>query len=132
MAANNPQVYDAETFQFFLELDKKRAVRSGRSFLLLLVEGKEAESLSEGCDQLFEALRYSLRETDYLGWYRANRVAGAVLTYTGDRACGDVCLAVRKRATETLDALSSGIGQSFNIDVRQLTSRQRDVTSLWP
>ena len=127
-----PAIYNEETFQFFLELDKKRAVRSGRSFLLLLVEGKETESLSEGSDRLFEALRRSLRETDYVGWYRANRVVGAVLTYTGEQACSDVCLAVRKRATDALDELPSGTERSFDIDVVQLTARQPKITSLWP
>ena len=89
-------------------------------------------SLSEGGDELFEALRSALRETDYVGWYRTGQVVGAVLTHTGEHACGDVCRVVRNRAAEALHALSSGTEQSFNVDVRHLTSRQPDVTSLWP
>ena len=132
MDATKPQFYDEETFQRFLELDNNRAVRSGRSFLLLLVEGKDTVSLSESHDELFEALRGSLRETDYVGWYRTGRVAGAVLTHTGEHACGEVCLAVQKRAAHALDELSSGTEKSFNVDVRHLTSRRPDVTALWP
>ena len=46
-----PEFYDEDTFKRFLELDKNRAVRSGRSYLLLLVEGTEILSLSEGGDE---------------------------------------------------------------------------------
>ena len=70
-------VYDEDTFRHFLALDKNRTERSGRPFLLLLVDVGKLSGSRDGFEAFFEALRRSLRETDYVGWYQASQVAGA-------------------------------------------------------
>ena len=67
-----PVHYTQETFRYFLALEEIRSRRSKRPFLLLLVE-VEPETPSS---KIFSALRRSLRETDFVGWYHKHRVAG--------------------------------------------------------
>ena len=62
--------------------------RSNRRLRLLLatleaVPGKPAPILPAYAARLFEGLRLWLRETDVMGWYRQDRVAGAVLGVRG-------------------------------------------------
>ena len=71
----------------FLEIERKRSEVSGRPFLLLLIDlkraaGSELESPIDATLEgpLFSALALCLRETDFVGWYRAHRSIGAVLT----------------------------------------------------
>jgi hypothetical protein len=78
-------VYNEEAFKYFLQVEQRRADRSSRSFLLMLVDFRDPH-----CDRprmesavarkVFAALAECLRETDFVGWYREGEVAGAVLT----------------------------------------------------
>ena len=74
--------YNEEAFRHFLALEGKRSELSGRPFLLLLVDLKEQpvdlkEQPEVGADKLLLALCLCVRETDFVGWYRERRVAGA-------------------------------------------------------
>jgi len=64
-------------------LERKRAERSRRQFLLMLVNAQELLS-ENGSDaiaaQMIDALLSSTRETDVSGWYQHNAVLGAILT----------------------------------------------------
>jgi len=76
--------YNEETFLYFLAIERARAERSNRRLRLLLatlepVLGKPVPISSSHAARLFEGLRLSLRDTDVMGWYRQDRVAGAVL-----------------------------------------------------
>ena len=77
--------YNEEAFRHFLEVERTRASRSQRTFLLLLVslrssspDGNEVSRSAAG--PLFYGLRECVREIDFIGWYRDRKVAGAVLT----------------------------------------------------
>jgi hypothetical protein len=79
------RAYNEEAFRYFLEIERKRAVRLGRPCLLLLVSLKgqpkpDARISPVLAAKLFSSLWVCLRETDVIGWYREDRVAGAVLT----------------------------------------------------
>jgi hypothetical protein len=81
--------YNEEAFHHFLAIERKRSEASTRPFLLLLVEFEKrlGASVPIGHDiaaGLFAALTESLRDTDVIGWYREQRIAGAVLTDLGD------------------------------------------------
>jgi hypothetical protein len=119
------QAYDEETFRYFLNLEQTRAGRAGRSCLLVLVDlqtqaGSRAAIDSWLAAKLFRGLTLSLRETDFIGWYRHGVVAGAVLTQHADvdaeasRVVGDrVHRAVRQR-------LPSDVAARLQIRVYQL------------
>jgi hypothetical protein len=79
------EAYQEGAFRHFLTIERKRAERSGRSMLLLLVEfkaGRNDEGLLQAsmASRVFSALSGCVREIDFIGWYRTGRVAGAVLT----------------------------------------------------
>ena len=70
-------------FSRLLYLERKRAERSRRPFLLLLlnVESLISDSGKEGFSRNLEtALSSSVRETDIKGWYEQGRVTGIILT----------------------------------------------------
>jgi len=82
------EAYNEQAFHHFLAIERKRSEASTRPFLLLLVEFDKHLGLpvSVGPDvasRLFAALAESLRDTDVIGWYREQRIAGAVLTDLG-------------------------------------------------
>ena len=101
------QAYDEEAFQYFLAIERNRSGRSGRPFLLLLVDLTQAPGVSERFDplvgvKLFSVLWLCLRETDFIGWYRQERVAGAVLTLFADECRTEVSRLIRQRVSEML------------------------------
>lgn len=76
--------YNEEAFQYLLAIERTRSERSGRPFLLLMVDLKEQPGGSARIDstiagKLFRGLSHSLRETDFIGWYGHERAVGAVL-----------------------------------------------------
>ena len=90
LVAGAEEAYNEPAFRYFLGLERRRAARSRRSMLVLVVRLKNtsrstpaAESLAT--QKLFAGLWLSLREVDFVGWFRAGRLAGAVLTQ-GDEA----------------------------------------------
>jgi hypothetical protein len=81
--------YDEETFHHLLAMERARTERSSQRLRLLLVTlepvpGKPVPIVPASAARLFESLRLSLRETDIVGWYRQDRVAGAVLSARAD------------------------------------------------
>jgi len=91
----DPDTFNEETFHYFLAIERQRSERSGRPFVLLLVELKDAAGQSVSIDRsaalkVFVGLRACLRETDVHGWYRTHFAAGALLTELGDGAASDL------------------------------------------
>ena len=76
--------YNETAFRYFLNADRQRVHRSERSLILLLVSvrqqpGRSAPLNDPAASALFAGLAASVREVDFIGWYRQGRVAGAVL-----------------------------------------------------
>jgi hypothetical protein len=88
--------HDEATFRYLLEVEHRRADRTGRPFVLVLVDTPTAAR----AEAVFASLEDCLRETDFIGWYEHAQTAGAVLTELGD-ACGqDVVDLVRRKVLE--------------------------------
>jgi hypothetical protein len=122
------QAYNEEAFSYFLALERKRSERSGRPFLLLLIEVVELMELrgssvrvdSNIARKLFDALRPSLRETDFIGWYREGRVIGAVLTQPVRVPGADISRAIHQRIGESLqECLSPDVSSRLQVRVYQ-------------
>ncbi len=74
-----------ERFVKQLALERKRAERSGRSFVLMLLDPSRLlreESREEAIGRIVSALAQSIRETDIRGWY-AESVIGVIFTEIG-------------------------------------------------
>jgi hypothetical protein len=78
------QAYNEEAFRHFLSLERKRSERASRSFVLVLVSlrtspGETTAIAPALAARLFAGLGECVREIDFVGWFRRERVAGAVL-----------------------------------------------------
>jgi GGDEF domain-containing protein len=102
------QAYNEEAFRYFLEIERRRSERSNRPFLLVLVDLAKSSGTKSHFSQtmatwLFSRLTQCLRETDFVGWYRENNVAGAVLTERAHNTPMDVRQRVAERVRQALN-----------------------------
>jgi len=129
------EAYNEEAFQYFLEIERKRSEISNRPFLLMLIEfdkyptsvNQEIDAVTAG--KLFAILRQCLRETDFIGWYRDRRVAGAVLTQNGEPDRDDLSEVVRWRVNEALERHFPSDGpRGLQVRIYQLSPHAKAVS----
>ena len=99
--------YGEEAFRYLLAVERRRAECSGRPFFLMLVDLKRASARCASIDadvalMVFKGLSAALRDTDFTGWYREGRIAGAVLAQLSDAARDRASHAVSQRVREHL------------------------------
>lgn len=122
--------YNEETFLHFLAIERARAERSKQRLWLLLatlepVAGKPLPFPPASAARVFEGLRESLRETDIMGWYRQDRVAGAVLSASADAPGYETSGLIEKRVGEGLRGrLPSRIARGLRVRVTQQGPRR--------
>jgi hypothetical protein len=127
------ETYNEEAFHHFLSIERKRSEASSRPFLLLLVEFDKHLGLPvpigrDVASRLFAALAASLRDTDVIGWYREQRIAGAVLTDLGD-APQTIRPAITQRVRAFLQCdLPGEIASLVQVRLYQLPARVEAVT----
>jgi hypothetical protein len=78
------ETHNESSFRYFLTQDRRRAKRSNRSLLLVLVAlrhgvGRGATLTDEESSMLFTALGACLRDIDIVGWYRQDRIVAGIL-----------------------------------------------------
>jgi hypothetical protein len=119
-------VYNEEAFRHFLAVERMRAERSERSFLLLLVSLRR--SPDDGvriprtvCASLFSGLALCVREVDFIGWYRDGVAAGAVLAQGLDEPDAAAPGRIIERVTSVLtEQLPSRIAERLRVRVVHL------------
>jgi hypothetical protein len=99
--------YNEAAFRHFLDLDCRRAERSMRSLLLILVRTRMRGGVRpalEGrtAERVFHALGSCVREVDFAGWYREGTVAGAVVALHAG-ATADVAERLAGRVDQMLE-----------------------------
>ena len=115
-------VYKQEVFRYLLESESKRSERSGRFCRILLMYWTDAQGRIVPMDSHFAksvmaASSRSLRETDYIGWYRDGRIVGAVLTVLVQESMAQVASHLQKRLAEVLQSELS-IEDSRRLQIR--------------
>jgi hypothetical protein len=116
------QAYNEQAFRYFLQIERGRAARAHRPLLLLLLELKRSEDPAlidpAVAAKLFDCLWHCLRETDVMGWYREDRVAGAVLTHVEGECGPEVLDIIRQRVGQMLsESLSTDVARQFRVRV---------------
>jgi len=108
-AARQPSMLNEGSFQDMLTLERRRAERSRKPFVLMLLSsdvlnGSTGKALFEASQALIPAIR----ETDLIGWYQMGDVLGIIFTEVGS----DV-LAVNVKALrdKMIAALQEGLGE---------------------
>ena len=100
--------HSEDGFRYLLDNEFKRSERSGRSFRVLLAyltapNGSFEKMGSNVASKLLAALSRSLRETDYIGWYRDGHIVGGVLTALGDCPTETVVHQIEQRLVHALE-----------------------------
>jgi len=99
--------YNEEAFQYLLEGESKRSKRSGHLYHILLIYCTNEQGIliameSNIAKTVIAALSRSLRETDYIGWYRAGLIVGGVLTVVKQESMAQVSSHIQKRMADAL------------------------------
>jgi lipopolysaccharide/colanic/teichoic acid biosynthesis glycosyltransferase len=96
----------AETaFHAMVAHERKRTERSGKPFLLTLVDMGNSTILDKSgkvLDKVLSALSLSTRETDITGWYRNRTVIGVMFTEIGADDRNLILSTIMTRVSETL------------------------------
>ncbi len=103
------EILGEKTFQNLLRLERKRAERSGRRFVLMLLEPGRLlanPAKRDAFNKLVSALLRTTRETDYRGWYEDKAIFGIIFTEVSNGAYGTVLQAL---LTKTGHALCSAL-----------------------
>ena len=129
--ARSGSPYTEEAFRYFLALERRRTARAGRALVLVLVrltpEPRGERRIGRAvAARLFGALRVSVREVDFMGWYRSERIAGAVLMQRTASPSRDVCRRIGERAGEALRGrVSARIARRVRVRVVLLAPGRR-------
>jgi len=96
-------VHNEAVFRHLLNIERKRAEQASRSVLLVLVSirgtpGRSDRVAPRTASAVFSALGSSVREVDFIGWFRDGQVAAAVLVHQGP----DQSSTITARITERL------------------------------
>jgi hypothetical protein len=120
------QAYNEEAFRHFLAIERKRAERSQRPTFLVLI--RVMQQTSDGgrigpvaATKIFAALCHGLREVDVIGWFREDRVVGAVLGRGATPSEPDTRSRITHRIAEVLDSrVPAVVARRLHVRVVQL------------
>lgn len=98
------ELVSEEHFRKVLSIEHKRADRSERRFVLMLVHVREMlQTAGEQAIQgIAEALSGATRETDFCGWYNQGSVVGVICTEIGTGDVSSVLGALHSKVTGAL------------------------------
>jgi hypothetical protein len=120
------QAYNQAAFRHFLAIERRRAERSMRSVLLVLVSVRNSTRVGANLPvrtaaAIFRGLGESVREVDFVGWFREGRVAGAVLAEGKSTASDQTRQLMAERVTRTLvEHLPAHEAKNVRVRVLQL------------
>ena len=125
------QAYNQMAFRHFLSIERRRAERSGRPLLLVLValRGNQIDRglTSAMAAGIFRGLGETVREVDFAGWFREGLVAGAVLTQGGSTTSEPASGQVADRVKRALHAhLPAGHVDHLRVRVVRFAPRSAD------
>ena len=119
--------YNEEAFRYFLAVERARAERSHRFLYLALVAMRRGPSRRRAhlsvptATALFRGLSTSVREVDFIGWYRESQVAGAVLAQGPKRLDAGAAPQIAERiATELKKRLSATDSKNLRVRIVKL------------
>ena len=102
--SSGSEMFAEEVFMKKLGVERKRTERSGRRFVLMLLDSSKlfrGPLREEALGRTVSALAHSIRETDIKGWY-AKSVIGVIFTEIGTSDGTDVAKALLNKVTAAL------------------------------
>ncbi len=104
------EILDEGTFSRMLCLERKRVERSGRRFVLMLLEWERLIRLRQDAqvrEQVLKALVHTTRDTDIKGWYRDGSTFGILFTEIGREEGTKIARTLLTRITDALGSALS-------------------------
>lgn len=98
-------LFPENVFIRMLSVERKRAERSRKAFLLMLLDSENAMAKDRDGNSVERAgsvIASSIRETDFSGWYKAKTTIGVILTEIGDTNRNSIQAAVSARMQASL------------------------------
>jgi exopolysaccharide biosynthesis polyprenyl glycosylphosphotransferase len=137
------EILDQKNFTRMLCLERKRTERSGRRFVLMLLESSalvKAVDRDRAAETVVRALSQSIRETDITGWYKDGSVLGVIFTEIGAADGKAIAKALLTKVTDALCSTLSiddihEIRLSFHVfpeDATRYTDREHTELPLYP
>jgi hypothetical protein len=112
--------YDEQAFHYLLGLERRRTAQRGLPLVLILVELQVQSPLRNAparAARLFSVLSACARETDIVGWYRREHMAGLVLTELGRDVVTEVLALLKIRIEAALGRRRAKVG-SYRLHMR--------------
>ena len=98
-----PGVSREEAFHVILKLERRRAERSGKPFILMLLDAHQENGTARAIlRQTLAVLTSSTRETDPIGWYRDGAILGVIFTEVGNDEIGLIAETLRAKIRSSL------------------------------
>jgi len=98
-----PGVSSEEAFHVILKLERRRAERSGKPFILMLLDAHQENGTARAIlRQTLAVLTSSTRETDPMGWYRDGAILGVIFTEVGNDEIGLIAETLRAKIRSNL------------------------------
>ena len=87
--ARRPKVFEEDVFQLMLTQERRRAERSRKPFVLMLLDAHRENGLAvEVLQQALIVVGQSARQTDMIGWYQQGAIVGIIFTELGSEETG--------------------------------------------
>jgi len=122
---------DEVAFHRMISLERRRTVRSRKSFLLMLLEVSDPSATRSRFGfnkKILSALSTLTRETDVTGWYREGLVMGVMFTEISADEVSSITATIMKRVSLALTAhLSPEQFSSLNLSFHPVPERKEDA-----
>jgi lipopolysaccharide/colanic/teichoic acid biosynthesis glycosyltransferase/GGDEF domain-containing protein len=120
-------LFQEETFHSMLMLERRRAERSRKPFVLMLLDGSafvEAETADRFMSQVTSVLLKSTRETDLVGWYKKGATLGVIFTETSPEFKDSITEILHSKVVNALhDELSHEVTSNLVVTVHLFPER---------
>ena len=96
--APHPYLFAEDVFQAMLTRERRRAERSRKPFVLMLLSAHEENGLAEKIlRQALTAIGAAARQTDVVGWYKQSVIVGIIFTELGTDDIGGIAGALKAK-----------------------------------
>jgi len=128
-----PKVSGEDAFHVILKLERRRAERSGKPFILMLLDAHQENGTARAIlRQTLGVLTSSTRETDSIGWYRDGAILGVIFTEVGNGEIGLIGRTLRAKIRSNLqEQLGSETAEKIVVSLHVFPERWDRGDSGW-
>jgi lipopolysaccharide/colanic/teichoic acid biosynthesis glycosyltransferase len=125
--------FGEDVFELVLMLERRRAERSRRPFMLMLLHSKERSGLETRIlEQALSILMSNTRESDLIGWYRESVTLGIIFTETSEGEKAAIAEALLQKVESALvGALGAGTVSKISISMHVFPEDWDRENSRW-